>query len=558
MAERIVSTKQMYAYDKAATDYFGIPEMVLMERAALSVYEGIVSYLNDNHIDTKKTPILVVCSTGNNGGDGLAIARLLYLKGYDVEVLYIGDEAKASESNELQKNIFYKYCNQNVGVCDVSNTLDSFIYKTTINGAKGGFNKVLKKHGDFSVIVDSLYGIGINRELSADIDDLFLEINDYKCLKVAVDIPSGISADGAVFAKNPFKADVTYTFGYKKTAHVLYPTREYCGDVRVADIGISVAPTIGYDKYFDANENVIWRIDKPYDYSLFERPDNSNKATFGKLLIIAGSKEVFGAPILSTLSSFGCGVGMVIVITHENNVSYFADKCPEAMIRTYNDEILDSELLSLFETCEKWADGILIGPGIGINCISKSLVENCINKSKKPIVFDADGLNVLAQYLKKDEEFSFPSDREVILTPHIKEFERLSGVSVNEIKSNPINEANDFAGKLKCTVILKDAVSIIALGTDKCKTIYVSDLGNNGMATAGSGDVLAGICATLLIQNRKSRIAAHDAVYIHGLAGGLAMKEKGVRGMVAGDIIIHLKEVFDNIDKEYMRVRSNG
>jgi len=540
MSELIVSTSQMYKYDKATSEFFGISEAVLMERAALSVVDELEKNFKiqyGNIVDTP--PILILCGSGNNGGDGFAIARLLLIKGYIVHAIYIGDANKASVSNVSQKNILEKYLN--VISHNIGEILFDSTYSFLCNSININIYELLEKN-KYAAIIDSIFGIGINRKLPDDIDAILEAVNKIKTNKVAIDIPSGINADGMIFSNHPFLADATITFGFKKISNMIYPARNYCGNVILKDIGINK-----YSILNNEDDIKITHLNSVLDFEFPNRPDDGNKGTFKKLLIIAGSKDIYGAALLATLSAFKTGIGMIMVLTHENNKAYFADKCPESMMKTYSKDYSEDKIREGFKDCEAWADGILIGPGIGTDLISNILVDMSINFSNKPLVIDADGLNILARYFDENTSFSFENNRKVILTPHLKEFERLSKISITEIKNDIINIAHDFSIKHNCTLLLKDAINIVATCNDKNK-VFIIDGGNNGMATAGSGDVLAGICSVLNLQMNSPGEAACASSFIHIKAGNVAKDLMGERGMVAGDIADALKLVWDEID----------
>lgn len=539
--ENIISTSlQMKKYDNATSDIFKIPESVLIERAALSVFNGLVEYLEEKYTSVSDAdPVLIVCGTGNNGADGLAVARLLLLKGYISHVVLMGNLKKASKANNDQKEIFLNYlAYKNIRKEEVFHEVNTQIAIDCLDS--------LLNNNNYSIILDGIFGIGLSRCVDENTDLVLYKLNNSNALKVAIDIPSGISvsSDNDIFAQNPFKADITYTFGFKKESQLLFPTKEYCGDVRLFDVGIY--------EYSDNNES-FGKLEHPdtiKDFTWPKRVENSHKGTYKKLLIIAGNKEIFGAALLSAMASFATGIGMVMVITHENNTQYFADKCPESILKTYNDNTTESECEKIFNEAVLWADGILIGPGIGLDNIARKFVNLSLVSSQKPLVIDADGLTILSSYI--NEGYTFKKDRRVILTPHVKEYAKLENSDFPKEHKRSIEKISEFCQRNQCTIIYKDSVSLVVSNKYSENYSYyarIIDSGNNGMAIAGSGDVLAGITAVLLLQMNDSFEAASAASYLHGIAGHYAMKEKGVRAMMPSDIIDKMKYVWEEVDK---------
>lgn len=578
MENIIYSSAQIKDYDMTTSKFFGIPEVVLIERAAISVYEGLTELLESEYKDASLAdPILVMCGIGNNGADGIAIARLLYLRGYNPHVVIMGDQERTSDSNKQQRDIFSKYLeknNENVygenGRIKIVNEENAF---ECVSG--------LLENNNYFAIVDAMWGVGISRKISLNYNRVMKLLNNYETKRIAVDVPSGIGVGAnAICADDPFKADITYTFAFKKASQLLYPTRKFCGDIRLADVGI-----YQYGSRKDIEYPVIEHPQSLADFKWPKRPADAHKGTFKKLLIIAGSRDVFGAALLSTMAAFATGVGMIKVITHENNKVYFAERCPESMVETYTDETTPQECEAIFESANKWADGILIGPGIGLGAIAQKFVSLVLFNSDKPTVIDADGLTILAPYINcfyhkdgdkaastlnddiyqdkslntaeqiakaESREYVFDKKRKVVLTPHVKEYQRIGFNDFSKEKCGIFDILHRFCSRHNCTVIFKDAVSIVASSANESFESHLAriiDSGNSGMATAGSGDVLAGITAVLLLQMGEDSDAASAAAYVHGLAGTYAMQEKGSRGMMPQDIINNLKNVWDEVDK---------
>ena len=533
----VLDAASMKNVDSYSINTLGIPSVVLMERAALSVTEAIESKVKGNiHTD-----IICVCGRGNNGADGLAVARQLYLKGYNVDVYIINSHASTKEF-DIQLNII-----KNLGI-ECINSPD--------------FSK-------YGVIVDALFGNGLSRELAGEARIVVDTIN--KCstsvhsqytqnsdnngnrLVVAVDIPSGISASTGVVMGSAVNADITVTFGFEKIGHILYPAASYCGKIIRKDIGIAQYPDMTRDIF-------------TYDYSdisdmLPLRKPDGNKGTFGKALVIAGSRLYGGAAVLSSRAAARIGAGLVRTLTHISNRTAVITGNMECIVDTYDtdeecgDFVKNTE--TLVDKCICWADVVCIGPGLSMEESAVKLVRSVSAKKNIKKLYDADALNIIAQYKieldgsNDDVDYEAGgnsgnasykddmSDKNVVVTPHIGEMSRLTGLDIAMIKNNPIDTARTYSREHNCVCVLKDARTIVSDG----ERVYINMSGNDGMATGGSGDVLSGIITGLMAQGLTTFEASALGVYIHGCAGDEAALSNGKYSMVAGDIIDNIKNV---------------
>ena len=533
----VLDAASMKNVDSYSINTLGIPSVVLMERAALSVTEAIESKVKGNiHTD-----IICVCGRGNNGADGLAVARQLYLKGYNVDVYIINSHASTKEF-DIQLNII-----KNLGI-ECINSPD--------------FSK-------YGVIVDALFGNGLSRELAREARIVVDTIN--KCstsvrsqytqnsdnngnrLVVAVDIPSGISASTGVVMGSAVNADITVTFGFEKIGHILYPAASYCGKIIRKDIGFAQYPDMTRDIF-------------TYDYSdisdmLPLRKPDGNKGTFGKALVIAGSRLYGGAAVLSSRAAARIGAGLVRTLTHISNRTAVITGNMECIVDTYDtdeecgDFVKNTE--TLVDKCICWADVVCIGPGLSMEESAVKLVRSVSAKKNIKKLYDADALNIIAQYKieldgsNDDVDYEAGgnsgnasykddmSDKNVVVTPHIGEMSRLTGLDIAVIKNNPIDTARTYSREHNCVCVLKDARTIVSDG----ERVYINMSGNDGMATGGSGDVLSGIITGLMAQGLTTFEASALGVYIHGCAGDEAALSNGKYSMVAGDIIDNIKNV---------------
>ena len=489
--KQIVTCKEMKTLDGNTIDRMGVPSCVLMERAALKVAEEIETRLNDRK---QKERILCVCGSGNNGGDGVAIARILKLHGYHTGLYLAGNPDHRTEEMQRQLNIAVNY------QVPIVNNLETEEYTT---------------------IVDAIFGVGLSRPIEGRYKDVIDTLNQMDAWKVAVDIPSGVNGDTGVELGTAFRADLTVTFAFRKAGLCLYPGRKYAGKVIVADVGIYENKEI---------QSHLWQTEKRDIGCLPDKIPDGNKGTFGKILIVAGSPGMCGAAYLSASGAFATGAGMVKIVTPEENRIPLQTMLPEAMLDCGVDYAKDFE----------WCDIMVIGPGLGTDETSSGKVQwflKAAAKEKKTLVLDADGLNLLAQH----PEWKNWLGGHVILTPHMGEMSRLTGKTVHELQADRITAARGLAAETGAVCVLKDACTVTAAPDG---TAWISLAGNPGMATAGSGDVLSGILAgvqAMFLHEgsvlSKTGIHAALGVMLHGAAGDLAAEETGMAGMKAGDIV---------------------
>ncbi len=489
----LATGNEMQAIDSYTIKELGIPELVLMERAALTVSCEIEAYITNELKKEHNAKILVVVEKGNNGGDGLAVARQLILHSYDVDVFCVDRISRATESFQIQKDILLKL-------------------------GKEFLSEIPQK--EYDVVVDGIFGIGLKRDITGEHAEIIKKINEMPSYVVSIDIPSGVNASTGQIMGISVKADLTVTFGLLKIGQVLYPGCNACGKCKVTDIGFpEAAVKTASPKVFTYDRSDLSKLPK--------RSPDSNKGTYGKIAVIAGSREISGAACLSALGAYETGAGMVKVYTHKENRSIVGAFLPEALIMTYENE---QEALLCMDDADSWADVILIGSGIGTSDISKNMVKKIFEVSEKPIVADADSLNIIS---KNPDILTHRKTKKLVITPHIKEMSRLCGKNVAEIKEAPIECAMTFAKEHGLFCVLKDARTCVNAYGEKT---YINMSGNSGMASAGSGDVLAGIIAAIIGMGIDADEASRLGVYVHGLAGDLAAKEYGEYGMTARDI----------------------
>lgn len=492
----LLTGKQMKEADRYTIHDIGIPSEVLMERAALQVVETILK----KKLDTSN--VLIICGAGNNGGDGYAIARMLRIRGCNVSVCFMGKDESRTVENQLQKKIAEYY---------------------QVKQAEMPF------HDTYSLIVDALFGIGLKREIENEYYDLIAWANKQETYRLSVDIPSGIHDTTGRVMGIAFHADCTVAIAYKKAGLVLQPGNAYAGEVVVADIGI-------YDDALN-KEETIWKELEWEDFQTLypKRRPNSHKGSYGKVLIIAGSCGMAGAAYLCAKACYMAGAGLVQIYTHESNRLVLQQLLPEAVISTY--ENYEEEML---QKLLKWANVVTIGCGLGQSDCSKQILQCVMNENKNPCVIDADAINLLAKQKEWLKDRQFPA----VITPHMKEFFRLTNHTISEIQENRIALLNQVTLEYHLTCILKDSRTVI--GNEKGE-VFINLTGNHGMAKGGSGDVLAGIVSGVLAQGSPCYQSAVLAAYLHGLSGDFVKKRKGTYGMLAEDLINEIAFVLKEI-----------
>ncbi len=488
----IVTGDEMKEYDNNTITHIGIPAPELMENAAKALLDTIMK------LDGKLKKTLIVCGVGNNGGDGLALARLLLAKKQEVHVCVVGDCSKGTESFKMQINRL--------------DTLSvRFITKEELLSIENNI---------YDIVVDALFGVGLSREIIGDYARIIEKCNALTGYKLAVDIPSGICANTGRVLGCAFHADCTITFAFLKLGLCLYPGASYAGEIQVADIGIT-------EQAFENNPPSIVTYDRnPMDYLPVRKPDG-NKGTFGKVLVIAGLETYAGAAILCSRAALQLGTGMVKVICAPEN---------RGILQTAVPEVLYGSSIGLKDSIT-WASAIIIGPGLGKNKESKALLEEVLKIGNLALILDADALNLISenpelQVLLKNYKWT------KILTPHVGELARLAKLSIEDVKEDLLNIAKSMAKEYHSIVVAKDARTYVVKEEGPA---YINITGNNGMATAGSGDVLAGMIGALLVQGLDGFEAACTGVYLHGMAGDNAKDVYTEYGVTASRLIDNIR-----------------
>lgn len=499
---KFLSASQIREADAYTIKNLPISSIILMEKAASICTDWIL-----NNLNLKDFKINVFCGTGNNGGDGLVIARQLYLKRIEVECFIIGDPSKGSEDFRINKK-----------------ELEKIGLKPEIIRSEADLSN-FNNSADF--IIDALLGTGLTRPAEGLIEAVIKLINKSGAKRIAIDLPSGLYVDKKHEPNDIIvKADYTLSFQCPKLNFVLPEYAKFVGEWYVLDIGL-------IQDFIDKQKSDFELITKNKIVSNFIRREKfSHKGTFGHASIVAGSYGTFGAAIMAVKACLHSGIGLCSIHTAKTGHDILQISCPEAMFHENSGEttIIPLNDYSFFQN-----KTIGIGPGIGLNTEVKKFLSELLDNHKKPMVFDADALTLFSE--SKDLLSKVPSGS--ILTPHPKEFERLFGSFSNDYELIELQQK--WTVKLNCIIILKGAHTRISTPDGM---IYINSSGNPGMAKGGSGDVLTGILTALLGQGYKPHIAALIGVYVHGYAGDLAASEKGQLGMLPTDIIDQLPTAF--------------
>lgn len=524
--------------DRYTIEEIGVPQMVLMERAALHVADAVGNLIEhesaagfkdrlNKDIVNKDKRIVAIAESGNNGGDAVAAARILKLKGFDVDIIHIDGISKKSEAFTYQLNLSKKAGIRIISLKDEINPRDELINK-------------------YDYLIDGIFGVGLSREVKGIHKDVIELMNKTKGKVISVDVPSGVSSDTGEILGAAVKADVTVTFGYIKKGLLFNPAQSLAGHIILGDIGF----------YPDKNSEILHYTYDRNDVKnrLPVRRNDSNKGTYGKVLIVAGSENISGAAFLAGNAAYRTGTGLVKVFTHENNRKALETMLPEALLYFYRD--FDSEAKKELESSLDWASCAVVGPGLSLDSNARSIMDTLLNRKKNPgLILDADAINIISESKEKKELLKEVAKKtDVILTPHLMEMARFIAdgdedlkEKISYIKNNRSKVAINAAKDYHIILVLKDARTFV---TDPdSEKIYINTTGNSGMSTGGSGDTLTGIIAGLIAGGVDCDNAARLGVYLHGAAGDIAKEKLGEHSVMARDIADNMGQVIKEISE---------
>lgn len=520
LMERVVSADEMRWCDETSIRLFGIAGNLLMENAG----RGIVDVIKQKFSPLEAKHALIFCGKGNNGGDGFVVARMLAAASMRVTCILLASPKQLKGDAKVNFEILKKMKKQ----MSEAVTITSFTAGT------------LRSIGSVDLIVDAIFGTGFTGLVKKPSSDAIEWINRQTAPVVAVDIPSGVNGTTGV-AENPaVKARVTATFGSLKSGLLCNQGRELAGEVITVDIGIP-------RKIRDDASLKTWHIEiSDVEKNLPRRSLHAHKYSVGKVFVLAGSRGLTGAAAMCSISALRAGAGAVVLGTPESVYPILARKLTEVMVTPLPETREGSLSAGAFDQIQeklKWADVVVVGPGLSQNAETQKLIMQVLLQYPGKTLVDADGLNAISSAgIKKLRN----TKAEMILTPHVGEFSRLTGISPREVEQRRIEEAKTLAHKSHTTIVLKGVPTVTA---DADGSAYLNSTGNPGMATAGAGDVLSGIIAGLWAQGMDASKAAYAGAYLHGLAGDLAAKKLGERSLVANDLIDFLPPAFEFIER---------
>lgn len=517
----LFSTEQIREIDDFAINKLSYPGIVLMENAALQVYE----ILNQNYLSKHKIKnISIICGRGNNGGDGFAVARHILNKGYSVNVIYLGTSEEMSDDCRVNFTIL-----KNISLENKNLNLKNYTSLKDINTFSAS-----------EVIIDALLGSGSRGNLREPIGEIVRILNNFEAFKVSIDIPTGLDGDLG-YGELIFKADITITLGEFKKGLFFSGGYANCGKVVKGDIGVD---HLLYEKL-----NISDYLIEPEDaYELLPvKKKNAYKYSAGKVLTIAGSGALPGAAVLTAISVLKSGAGASVLAVPKSIRKFIYKKSSEIVLNTYEDfgnEFLKPVNIDGLSQKIKWADVVAIGPGLGREKETCEAVVYFLKEKKfKNCVIDADAIFAISNNVFEEIDL-----HNLILTPHHAEFANLIGVEMADLRKDLISYGKNFVAKTGAYLVLKGAPTMIFTPSGEC---FINTTGNPGMAKFGTGDVLTGVISGLLAQGKNIESAVISGVYLHSLSADILVGKYSEYGFTAVDIIKNLPAAFKFLRKSF-------
>ena len=499
---RLLTRNQSRRLDQVSMEKLGIPGLILMENAGKEVAEVIESILEGKK---REKQIAICCGKGNNGGDGFSAA--LHLDHFNVTIFSLS------------------------AISDIMGDSLHFYNKCVEKGIKIVHGYELPTSNEFDLIIDGLIGTGFSGKMRAPLKKWTKWINQQDGTVVSIDIPSGVNADTGSASKDTVEAFLTVTMGCAKVGMMLNPGSSYCGEIYSAQIG--------FPEVLDELEGVKWRsFEEELAFEHLTKPDSGTyKHHQGKVLILAGSNGMTGAATLSTTAAMRSGVGLTLTSAPESLNSIYETNLMEGMTFACKDDgkgyLAEQNFEEIYSHLD-WCDVILIGPGLGAQETTRQLIKKIILSSEKPMVIDADGFRCFIDNHDLFQQISAP----FVITPHYGELASILGKDIQEIQSNFPDTLESFLKDFPGVIVAKNAPTCTGFRNE----VVTNTTGNPGLATAGTGDVLAGVISSFLAQDIPVFEAAQCGVYIHGLAGNIASENLGYRGLLAGDLLETIPE----------------
>jgi NAD(P)H-hydrate epimerase len=517
---KLATSKEMQIIDNLASSEYKISSLILMENAGVQVTQTVKHFLGKN-VGGRKVMILV--GKGNNGGDGLVVARHLVNAGVEVKVFLLvrSEEIKGDARTNLE---ILRHLP--VSIITVIENRDLNVVRLALLSA--------------DLIVDAIYGTGFKGEVPLLVAQVIRLVNNRERSVIAIDVPSGLEADTGRVHGEAIRATCTVTLALPKLGLVLEPGAGLVGDLIVADISIPKA-LIDSQNIKRTLLDGMWCLQH-----LVKRRPEEHKGNYGHVLVLGGSEGLTGAVVLAGEAALRTGAGLVTVGVPVSLNSIIENKLTEVMsfaLPETANKTLDPNGLLILENLFKRVAVVAVGPGMSRYPEAPELVRELLKMVSVPVIIDADGLNAVAEDVSMLKAAQFP----VVLTPHPGEMSKLMGVSIEEIQENRIAAAKKAATQWGVIVVLKGNRTIVATPDEQ---IYVNTTGNPGMATGGTGDVLTGIIAGLIAQGLEPVISANLGVYVHGVVGDRVREVKGMRGLIASDLIQQLPGVLRELEEE--------
>jgi NAD(P)H-hydrate epimerase len=507
---KVSSVEEMKNMDKQAIEKFGIPDSILMENAGQAAYFVILRELG---IDRKK--FIVLCGTGNNGGDGLVVARKLHSMGAEVKVYILGEK---------------KYRGAAAKNFEILSRMPIEIKPIDLDRMR-----IDIAHSD--AIIDAIFGTGLSKNVEGMYGEVVRLINESEKVVFSIDIPSGINGNTGRIMGEAVKANYTITYGLPKIGNMLYPGYEWGGKLYLSHI--SFPPSLQNSIKISTNDPI----------EIPERKKDGHKGSFGDALFIAGALSYFGAPCFSTLSFLKAGGGYSRLATPRSIIPSLGSRAGEVVFiplkETETGSIALENRNKLLELSEE-VDMVVMGPGVSLNDETQQLVRELAANIRKPLIIDGDGITAVSKNIDVIKKRA----AETILTPHLGEMSRITGLSIKEIDERKIEILQKTASELNAYIILKGAHSLIGCPD---RRVFINLSGNCGMATAGSGDVLTGAIGAMFGLGLNIEQAVRMGVFVHGLAGDLASFDRGEDGMTAQDVLNYLPAAMKNCRKDSLK-----
>ncbi|MFL6280611.1 MAG: NAD(P)H-hydrate dehydratase [Vicinamibacterales bacterium] len=506
---RVLNTQQMREADRRTIDEVGIPSIVLMENAGRQAVAAIEAAFED----LASTHVGVMCGRGNNGGDGFVVARTLIQRGIETSVFLLGSVADVRGDARTNLEVLGRI---GLTVVEISNAQEWELHFSEISRCE--------------LVVDAILGTGFHGQLSGLLETVVADINGLGVPIVAIDLPTGLSADTCDVEGEAIEASMTITLAAPKIPLILPPADTYSGDLVIADIGIPLP--------------ILDEVEGPYIELLTRermrelvpaRAADSHKGDFGRVLVIAGSVGRTGAAHLAATGALRSGAGLVTVATPRSCVPIVAAMAPEYMTEGLDETATGTvDFSALDRVLEFKADVIAVGPGLGQSPGTAAFVHGLIERAGVPLILDADALNA---FTGDPDRLSGRDGVDVVITPHPGEMARLLNLSIEAVQHDRLRHATEFASSHRVHVVLKGHRTIIAGPENRA---FINLTGNAGMATGGTGDLLTGMIAAWFGQLLDAEAACKLAVYLHGTAGDLAEADEGDVALVAGDLAARL------------------